>query len=368
MPAYRKSFDKAAVNESHKRSNILSINNGLSSMCNWLIVLFVVLSVLFSRAAMDAALTMRYIFLCWFTLFFVLFFYGLKKMQTFTTVPPLIKIVFGLSVGYGLWDMVCMFFAINMAAAFYEVARYFLNIILLFITMETVKQDKNQVLKFCKALVMVSLLQSAVGILQHYELDFINVPGTEGPYGLMTHRNLFASAQVLIIPFILYALYKSARGWKLASIGALTGVITSIVISQTRSAWLATIVLMIIAFMLTITLSISNRKKWITGTITGLFSIMLLVTVILLSDKEGSFSKSVQRRALSMIQPSSDSSLSSFNANARLIYWNKSILLIKDNPVLGVGAGNWNVAILAYGTLGTDWEGSYWNTSNTVPS
>ena len=190
-----------------KKAEITTTGQGWNSMTNWLIVLVFVLPVLFSRFTMDPAVAVRYIFLSIFILWFLLYFYARKKINFVLNTP--IKSVFILGIGFGIWSIISLFFAVNPSAGYYETARHFLNIIFLFLVCITIQKEELQLLKICKAILLMSLIQSFVGIMQYYELAFVDMPGADPkPYGLMANRNLFGSAQAFVLPFIIFVLYR----------------------------------------------------------------------------------------------------------------------------------------------------------------
>ena len=82
--------------------------------------------------------------------------------------------------------------AINPSTGYYEIGRMFLNVIFLFIVFFTISNEPSSVLKICKVVLLVSLLQSVIGILQYYDVAFSDLPGANPkPFGLMANRNLF---------------------------------------------------------------------------------------------------------------------------------------------------------------------------------
>lgn len=291
-------------------------------MTNWLILLVTILPVLFSWQSTDPVVTIRYIFLGWFILLFVLYFFVLQKQPQHRFLRP-VKFVFAFGVCYALWSAVSMLFSINIAIGYYEVARHLLNIILLFLVMLTVVQEEPQVLKLCKALVIASVIQSAAGILQYHNADIIAIPGAENarPYGFMGNRNLFGSAQAFILPFVLFVLYSAGRLWKYTSFVAVIGVAVSVLISQSRSAWLAAIALLLFSFILMILFLQKHRKVWITASLFGLIIILTVVSLLSISDKGGPLFKVVKAKAFTLIQPGSDSS----SGQLRFIIWEKTL-------------------------------------------
>jgi O-antigen ligase len=335
-------------------------NIGSRSMTNWLVVLVLVLPMLYSTKTIDPNITPRYIFLSAFVLIFVFLFYLIKPIKLYTSYPSLINAVFALSIAYTIWSVISMCFAINVTEALYEVVRYMLNMILLFLVMIAIQQEASQVLKLFKAFVVVSLVQSAIGILQFYNLAFTAIPGMSVPYGLMGNRNLFGSAQVLLFPFVLFVLYKGNRVWKYLSLASLAGLIISVIISQTRSAWLSTLALALTTFILIIIFSGVSPKRLLLLGLKATVTIGLIVTMALMLNKDSSFSKSIKGRALSLM---GDRAADNNSILGRIAEWKESYKIIKRHPVLGAGPANWKLEIMA-----VESEASPYAVGLTVPS
>jgi O-antigen ligase len=204
---------------------------------------------------------------------------------------------------------------------------------------------------------MVSLFQSFVGILQYYDLAFTELPGANAkPFGLMSNRNLFGSAQALMLPFVIYLFYKAGKFWKLISAAAIICITISLLLSQTRSAWIAAAAILAVSLILVLIFSAINRKKWIIGFIITMLSITGIVFLVLLTDNEGTLKQSVKERTTGFTQTSEQTTESVANVQERIKIWNKTIRLIKDKPITGAGPGNWKINIAAYGSTGLVWE------------
>jgi O-antigen ligase len=328
----------------------------MNSMTNWLVILVLILPLVFSRTSIDATLSPRYIFLSSFMLLFVLFFVLYKKRYP-PALPLSVKIVFATGICFIIWNIVSSFSAINPQEGYYEVSRHLLNLIVLFAVMTTVIHENSQILKLCKALLLAALFHGLAGILQYYDLAFTNIPGANAkPYGFMSNRNLFGSALAFAMPFVLYVLYKGSVIWKYLSSITLSVLIISVLLSQTRSAWLAVLAIVIVSFIFVLIFSPVTRKKWSIGTAIGVAIAALLTFFVFSSDAEGELQQSLKERAGSLVSKGTESSESLHNANERLIIWNKTIKLIKDKPITGVGPANWKLAIPTYGTENTAWE------------
>jgi O-antigen ligase len=349
--------------ESSSQQKVIAVTRSpsWSVMTNWFAVLVLILPVLFSRKTIDPVITPRHILLSAFILLFVLVFFILRKKTILFSYPAVIKWTLGAGLAFGLWSMFTVSSAINAPEAWYQVAKYLLLLVLLFLVTVTTRHEESKVLGLCKAFILSAIIQSIVGIFQYYGLAFTDIPGANAtPYGLMANRNLFGSAQMLLLPFVLFAFYKGSKAWKYASGLALVLIIISLVISQTRSAWLGTIVIIVVSLLLVLIFSPANRKKWIIGSLSGFVGIALIIFLLIASDNEDSLSKSVKERAATMTLRLDSTTASGANADERVKIWKKTIAMIKDHPFTGVGPGNWRVAVAPYGGNELVWaHGNY---------
>ncbi len=332
--------------------------SGLNSMTNWFIILVLVLPVLISSEAMDPSLSVRYIFLGIFMLLFILFFYLARKTSVISFANSrLLKMVFITGLAYCGWSIIAASAAVNVIPAYYEIARQLLNILLLWLIMQVTANEESQLLKLCRAIVISSIIQSFAGITQYYDIAFTDIPGANAkPYGLMANRNLFGSAQALLLPYVLLVLYKSTNWWRYVSGVAILGIIISVILSQTRSAWLATAAIIIVSLVLVIIYSPVNRKGWIKASAIGVV-VSIAIAYLFIATGKDELSSSLTQRAGSLVNASSDTANSSTNISERIKIWKKTMLVIKDHPVTGTGPGNWKIVVPSYGTTGMSWAG-----------
>ncbi len=352
MSKRRVNQERKAATATSKKQNV-KIATGINSMTTWMAVLVFVLPIIYSSSTIDPTIAFRYGFLSVFLLLFSLYFYSKKNIQFH--FPPLTRIVFAMGLAYAIWSVLTLFPAISPSAGYYEVARNFLNLLLLFFIYVTVQNEEEQLLRICKSVVLMSMIQSFVGIFQYYDIAFAEVPGANAkPYGLMANRNLFGSAQALVLPFVIYVLYKADKTWRYIAVAGLTGLIISLIVSQTRSAWLASVALFLTSLILVAIFSRKNRKNWLIASGVSVVCVIGLASLLLVLDKENTLTQSVTERAASLTGKL-DSSEASGNVNERIKIWKKTVEVIKDKPVLGVGTGNWKIAIPAYGTDNLIW-------------
>src|SRR5690349_8021076 len=138
-------------------------------MSNWLVLLLLVLPVAYSKATMDALLSIRYILLSIFLLVFALYFLWWRREAQSLALPAINKIVFAVGLTYAAWMVVCMTKAINYREGYYETGRYLLSLFYLFIVMLTVMRQEDKLMRIFHAVVIMAIFHSLVGIMQHYE-------------------------------------------------------------------------------------------------------------------------------------------------------------------------------------------------------
>jgi O-antigen ligase len=340
-----------------KKEKALPAPNGLNSMANWLMLLVLVLPLVYSTKPMDPVLTPRYILLSGFLFLFTLYFFVLRKTTVPYSIPLLLKIIFAAGIVFITWNFVAASSAINPQEGFFEIAKQLLFLLALLLITITVQREEPQLLKLCKALACVAIIQGLVGIMQYYEMAFTEVPGANAkPYGLMANRNLFGSAQAFVLPFTIYVFYKGGNVWKVISGAAIITIIISLLLSQTRSAWLAALAGVVVSLLLVLIFSPANRKKWIMGSLAGVIAVALL-TLLILSGNDAELQQSISARTKSIVLQGRDSTQVTGNVDERVKIWKKTVQLIKDKPIAGAGPGNWKLAIGNYGTEGLVWAG-----------
>lgn len=325
-----------------------TVATGINSMINWLLVLLLILPFLYSESVLDTAVSVRYIFLCAFILFFVLYFFAWQK-KPIAVLPLLIRIVFITGAAFAVWSLLSLTVAINYHEGYYEVSRYLLHLILLFIIMTAVMQESEKLMKICCVVTLVALLQGIIGIFQFYDIAFTRLPGNYKPYGFMTNRNLFGSAQALALPFAIYVFYAGKKTWKIVGGSSFAVIIISLVLSQTRAAWLSGIAVLIASTVLVLIFIPALRKKWMLSSLAAIVVIAAIVSLLIITDKESSLARSVKERAASLAVKTSSGSEAEVNITERLKLLKKTMTMIGDHPVTGVGAGNWKVMIPSYG-------------------
>jgi hypothetical protein len=162
----------------------------------------------------------------------------------------------------------------------------------------------------------------------------------------MGNKNLFASALFLMLPFCLYGVVRGRPLLRVAACSAVALVLVLVLLSRTRAVWLAlfvSVVLTTAILLLTVyqhRLKPSARMNKALGWRLGLIALSILCLVAAVVSLRGS-PRSIRGLVASVLDIESMSQ--------RLGMWGKTIEMIRDHPLLGVGAGNWKVVIPSYG-------------------
>lgn len=166
---------------------------------------------------------------------------------------------------------------------------------------------------------------------------------------LYSHKNILASALFVKLPVALYLMF-FCKGWykRLGYIAGLSAVLATLMLS-TRAFYLGLVLILIALFLYALTRQIVAGNKNYLRTIaiwTGVFIMALILytgvqRVLFPKNTDTIWNTGIVTR-LSSIKADESS------ANARLNSWKRTIQLIRDHPLLGVGTGNWKIVVLKY--------------------
>lgn len=299
---------------------------------------------LFSRETIDPVLPTRLLFLAAFLSIFLFAMLRIKNDGDSVSVnAPLLYAALASVLIQGLSAI----WAINSSEALLQTLKSSLFLTLALIAAQLIRSGEDR--RFlAHSLAVLTILLSFIGICQYYQLGFTGIPGHFIIYATMVNKNLFASIMVLMLPFLLYAaiVYRGS-----GSILALAGVITaSIAIghAHSRAAWLALAVLLILAGVVLIkTLAKSNLDKKAQEILRKRMVLVLALCTLAtgLSALLNLFSVAAPRH-ISEAARTSVTATRSLDERQQL--WQKTLGMIVDHPIAGVGAENWKIAFPLY--------------------
>lgn len=319
---------------------------------------------LYSTATIDAVLLPR--FLAWSILTFVLTFIILIKIwRNKKGLDPSIirRAIFPVFGCYLCVSLISLSKAGNLTEGVFEWLKVFLCFAFLYSSTLIIDGSKDSAKILTKSVVVMGMILAFIGICQYYHLAFNSLPGNDVIYGTMAHRNLFASALFLALPFVLYGVLQFSGKWKIMSFASFTSIFLGIVITETRAIWLAMI---LATFALAFILALGKKKH--PALYAGrhayyrrLLSMSVIIACVIVfsllsrdyvfEDKTSNYNLGANNAKAEKISVAARSIWAVESFNERLTIWQKSLHMVKDAPLLGVGLGQWKIALPRYGRI-----------------
>ncbi len=206
------------------------------------------------------------------------------------------------------------------------------------------------VLNLAKVLLLVNTVITFLGLFQYVQADvFYNQTKSYEVVSLLGHRNLFASALVLCLPFALYTLLYSGKFWRFFAVVIVALNLFLIFALQSRTAWLALLVfLMSLLLWKLIAVRIKNvRIAVLRNVLLTLGALALLTFSIAYSVHK---SEDQKGKKLTSQLGFNGSDQQDFTVKERLQLWQGTFRMIWEEGYGGVGAGNWKILFPAYGS------------------
>lgn len=225
-------------------------------------------------------------------------------------------------------------FSENKAEGLIPVALIITNFLLLLILTDLFSTETQFFKIITKSITITIILHGVIMASEIYtdSIDFTSYKSLCQLTSLMGNKNLFAEYMAVCLPFAVYGSVYNKRTWKMLSLTATLICMLSVVLLQTRSAWSGVFMTSIAAIVL-VAIRERKNKKPVKG-IKPLFFCVLIILVI--TGSSGSLRESLQKRIASVFEINKNGS-----ASGRLYLWKKSVQVWKQNPVIGVGPGNW---------------------------
>ncbi|MBA3889313.1 MAG: O-antigen ligase family protein, partial [Gemmatimonadaceae bacterium] len=191
-------------------------------------------------------------------------------------------------------------------------------------------------------LAFAAVVASATSLAQAYGWSSEYISVNRAPGGTLGNRNFVAHLAAIGVPALLY-LTLGARRWFGSIIPALGLAVSAaaLVMSRTRAAWLA----LIVAGVVLLTAAIWRRRIIFTS---GVLARVLIAAVFVAGAATAAMLLPNQLRWKSdspYLETATDVvNYRDGSGRGRLIQYRNTAKLALDNPLLGVGPGNWSVA------------------------
>ncbi len=251
------------------------------------------------------------------------------------------------------WSLISIFKAVNIHQSFYLIYQFLIYLIFYFLLLNNLK--RKDIEKIILALFLVSFLISLYGILQYFGIDFLSPSRKNSPISTLGNPNFTAEYLISTIPLMLmYGISKfssinqakqalplqwsstacSAGVAELARLCSTFVILFCLLLTQTRASWLGLFVSLIFIFVMLLrsrgAIHHARKRKMAILTIIPLIIFLLAFSFC-----------NIGRKSRKKI--ASAFNLHTGSTALRLTVWKDTLRMVKENPVLGVGLGNYNI-------------------------
>lgn len=306
-----------------------------------IVTLFVVIPVFVFPFIADDTRYPRFLFWTIALLAFVLAnkkIFLIENIKSFWLKP----IVILLSL-LNLWILVVSLYANNKSESLGDFLKFFLVLITAFFLHPLFKNKTNFTEIILKCICLLSLLCNVVMLYQFFvfQVDLSSYKSIIEITSLNGNKNLYTEFVCMCLPFCVLSFTQFKSWWRAISLVAILITLFVAIFLQSRAVWLTFFFLLLVySYYLAV---FSGKKLKLTGVIKFVVSATLMVVFVFVFSND-KLKKSLGSRASSIVNIKENGS-----AQGRLVLWSKTMALVKQHPIVGVGGGNWKIEFQQYG-------------------
>ncbi|AEV31139.1 O-antigen ligase family protein [Owenweeksia hongkongensis] len=211
-------------------------------------------------------------------------------------------------------------------------------------------QTEGAISGISKSMVLVNAVIGSFGLYQLVTLNaIVDETRLYEVISLLGHRNLFASALVLTLPFLVFTAWRQKGLWQWISLVMLAHTTFLIFVLESRTAWLAYFVFIVsypVWILLEKMVQHFSFRFW-----RNLFVVLLLAGVSAFSWVYFTNEKSEGKGQVLKSEMGFDgSNEKTFTIDERIMLWKGTLRMVWNEDIGGIGAGNWKIMFPAYGS------------------
>lgn len=243
--------------------------------------------------------------------------------------------------------------AVNPAEGIYDLVKTALSLVLFVFSVVFFAGREQNLVYIFRMILLVAVVFVLVGNVQF--IIFASFKSSQDFYhslyqisGLSGHKNQFAIAMFLFLPWLIYGSFISRGRLKPVGISVTSIVIFLILLLQARSVWVGLFAAFVCFVFLSFYLRFKKKGHYLQikktvrcGIVTGFAMITIFAAVVWVS-KYLSGDSVLHFQATGLIDAGEKRNI------PRLSIWSSSLEMAGDNMITGVGAGNWKIGIPPY--------------------
>ena len=273
----------------------------------------------------------------------IYFFYN-RKSFSFRFLSVLSSGMAIFYIGFVLWAALSYLYAINPTEVLVNIVRHFNTLFMLLNVAIFIYNIKNK--NRLASLAIMSILSVEVYAVITQAIEMFNTSGAIDPgelKGVTANRNITAFSIAIKLPYVLYLVFISRKFFFkfLYSFLIFLGLFCLSMI-ESRASFIAAGLIALILLSWTLYISFKSKKyKYISWNLYYLLPMILAITINqVYTSEKGADALS---RAATISLSTEDGSI-----NKRLRYYKAVLTHTLDNPIFGVGIGNWKLTSIKY--------------------
>ena len=300
-------------------------------------VFFLFLPFVYLEKLIDPVLVLRQLYLTCFVLILIFCiankFYA-KKMAIDTSFLKMRFFFFQFL--FLLIVLIASTQSILVSESIYVFSKLGVEIVFIVITTYLIIENQLQITFLTKTLalfcfiILLHAIKQAFGFLSQNTDFFDNMISVTSTFG---HKNLLASILFLTLPFLLILVHSGEKGWKRGAFILIAGVLLFTWLLQAKAVLISCFIFFLSIFLILflgkrVQIQRKSVKRMLILTI--LFIVGISVFTFLNKEK---FPRLLDKKS----------------SYERLQLWRNSLKMTQENPILGVGPGNWQIHFPKFG-------------------
>jgi O-antigen ligase len=324
-------------------------------LVGWVVVGLFFSGFIFDTAAREPFLPLRQLFVSlWLVVGAILVF----RMPDLKIAFPLATRFFLLlSLAFLGWNFSSISWSLNPTEAILASNRVLLQVSLCVFFIITAPLLLERLGLLSRILAGYLCFLGVLSVLQYAGWTNFPIESSSPPAGLSGNRNLLGSTLVILLPWALYLFFSGQRYSKIAGLISIGAGVIALLLSQTRSAWVASLfafaTIQVLLLLRRSTLSPELKARWKLVNLSVAGAVIIMLGFLTMSGQGNQLRDNLLNRFSTLVQVPGVNEQAANEAERNILdrfhLWQHTIELIKDHPVKGGGAGNWKIRFPEYG-------------------